>query len=253
MQPFEDAKKIWGRMSNGNNPLNTLSINTEEVEKLNSIFGIGEYYYYIFNVKTTAIESVSDKVKNILGYSPNEFTMSFIFERIHHEDIPFFLNFESAAIDFFQTLPQEKVAKYKIRYDFRIRKKDGGYIRVLQQVLPIEISAEGEIIKSLGLHTDINHIKKNGKPVLSFIGLDGEPSYIDVQIRKSFVPTEELLSSREKQVLQHIISGKSSEEIASALFLSKETVSTHRRNMLKKTHCRNTSELIAMYIKEGYV
>ncbi len=57
-----------------------------------------------------------------------------------------------------------------------------------------------------------------------------------------------LLSPREIQILEMIIQGKTSKEIALELFISKTTVDTHRRNILDKTGCRSTSELLMKVI-----
>ncbi|MBT3800600.1 MAG: response regulator transcription factor [Bacteroidetes bacterium] len=58
---------------------------------------------------------------------------------------------------------------------------------------------------------------------------------------------EKKLSNREKEVLQQICKGKTSREIATDLFISKTTVDTHRKNIIKKIGCKNISELIAKY------
>jgi DNA-binding CsgD family transcriptional regulator len=44
-----------------------------------------------------------------------------------------------------------------------------------------------------------------------------------------------MLSTRESEVLKHVLDGKTSAEIADMLFISVNTVHTHRRNILKKT------------------
>lgn len=53
-----------------------------------------------------------------------------------------------------------------------------------------------------------------------------------------------LLSPREVEILEMIIQGKTSKQIAELLFISKTTVDTHRRNILDKTSCNSTSELL---------
>jgi DNA-binding NarL/FixJ family response regulator len=44
-----------------------------------------------------------------------------------------------------------------------------------------------------------------------------------------------MLSERESQVLNYVLQGKNSQEIADLLFISVNTVHTHRRNILKKS------------------
>ena len=52
------------------------------------------------------------------------------------------------------------------------------------------------------------------------------------------------LSAQEKQIIRLIIEGKASKEIAEALFISKSTVDTHRKNINKKLEISNSSSLI---------
>ena len=252
MEAEREAKKIWEKMAAGSLVKQT---NLEPVilKKLLNIFNVGDYYYYIFNVPLFTFEFVSPEMEKILGYNISDFNIPFLIEKVHPEDISWFLDFESAALEFLKTLPIEKVLKYKIRYDYRLKKVDGNYIRILHQAITITQGDKGEVARALGVHTDITHIKKEGKPVLSFIGLEGEPSYIDVNIKKKFAPSNDFLSKREKEILGYLISGKSSMQIAMSLFISKDTVDTHRRNMIRKASCSNTGELIANAVKFGYI
>jgi two-component system nitrate/nitrite response regulator NarL len=52
------------------------------------------------------------------------------------------------------------------------------------------------------------------------------------------------LTRREKEILQLLMKGLSSQEIASQLFLSVFTVDTHRKNMLQKFNVHNVQALI---------
>lgn len=54
----------------------------------------------------------------------------------------------------------------------------------------------------------------------------------------------QMLSKREKAVLGYVLEGKSSREIAGLLYISINTVNTHRRNILKKTGAESTLELL---------
>ncbi|MCK5741773.1 MAG: helix-turn-helix transcriptional regulator, partial [Chlorobi bacterium] len=56
--------------------------------------------------------------------------------------------------------------------------------------------------------------------------------------------TYEQLTKREKEILSLIVKEKRSSEIADDLSISKRTVETHRRNIMKKLHANNTVSLI---------
>lgn len=55
------------------------------------------------------------------------------------------------------------------------------------------------------------------------------------------------LSIREIEVLGLIMQGHTNQEIADRLFISYETVRSHRKNILAKTHAKNTAALISHY------
>jgi DNA-binding NarL/FixJ family response regulator len=53
------------------------------------------------------------------------------------------------------------------------------------------------------------------------------------------------ITTREKTIIQFLLNGLSSEEIAKQLSISTHTVKTHRKNILLKLDVKNTSELIS--------
>ena len=93
MQALREAKKIWAKMFPGLSPLPSIPLNPEVYRKLQSIFSVGDYYYYIFNVKTAELEYISSEIKNVLGYNPTDCTIPFILQQMHPMDIAWFLDF----------------------------------------------------------------------------------------------------------------------------------------------------------------
>lgn len=57
------------------------------------------------------------------------------------------------------------------------------------------------------------------------------------------------LSLREQEILQHLIDGKSNQNIVDIEFISLSTVKTHVSRILHKHNCNNRAALIAKYIK----
>jgi len=64
---------------------------------------------------------------------------------------------------------------------------------------------------------------------------------------KLVIPEFSGLSKRESDILNFILEGKNSREIADLLYISLNTVHTHRRNILKKTGARSVLDLIRMH------
>lgn len=61
------------------------------------------------------------------------------------------------------------------------------------------------------------------------------------------------LTSREKEILQLLVEGLSNKEIADRLFVSERTIVGHKTNLLSKTGCKNTVNLLAYSIKNKLV
>jgi FixJ family two-component response regulator len=59
------------------------------------------------------------------------------------------------------------------------------------------------------------------------------------------------LTDRERQVLEHLLAGKSSKEIARALSISPRTAEAHRRNLLHKFRAGSTKELMRISASAG--
>ena len=81
---------------------------------------------------------------------------------------------------------------------------------------------------------DIDELKLTLKRFMEHYEIDAS------QVSQEF----SMLSKREYEILKYVLNGKSSREIAEALFLSINTVHTHRRNILKKTGCKTTLDLL---------
>jgi DNA-binding NarL/FixJ family response regulator len=63
----------------------------------------------------------------------------------------------------------------------------------------------------------------------------------------------ELLTTREREILQLLAEGKSNKEVAAMLNLSLYTVETHRGNILQKLNLHSVPELILYAVRKGVI
>ncbi len=63
----------------------------------------------------------------------------------------------------------------------------------------------------------------------------------------------DLLTEREREVLQLLAEGKSNKEAAAVLNLSPYTVETHRTNMMQKLGIHNTAEIVLYAVRKGVI
>lgn len=252
---FDIMKHTWYEIAKYNDGSVPPNFEVEMYKRIVNLFHVGDYYYYVFNLANLEMEFVSETMTAILGLQIPDFTVEYIFENVHPDDKNRFIAHEKKVTEFFTQLPPEKVMKYKVSYDYRLKCKDGSYKWILQQVTTIQTDETGAVIRVLGVHTDVTHLKTDNQASgLSFIGLDSEPSFFNVELDNlAFLPSAQLFTRREKDVLKLIVEGKTSQEIADQLHTSIHTVHTHRKNILRKASCITPTELVSKAIQNGWI
>jgi DNA-binding NarL/FixJ family response regulator len=77
--------------------------------------------------------------------------------------------------------------------------------------------------------------------------------YMRVLKQEGLSDTFELLTPREKEVLQLLAEGKSNKEAASILDVSLYTVESHRTNLMQKLGLHNTAEIVLYAVRKNLV
>ncbi len=226
-------------------------INFEDI--ISSIISTGPFYYYIVDFYDMSLSHVSPSIMDIHGLNPETVSFYDILGTIHPDDMSFVAKAEQRNLEFlYGTLGIDKVLNYKSCFSFRSRMKNGDYAMLNHQALLLTLDEHGKFGKSLNIHTRIDHLTKTNTNQISLIGLNGLPSYMNIVIYDSINPLVEF-SKRELDVLKLIAEGNTNNEIASQLFISPLTVKKHRNNILNKSHCKNTSQLIRESILQGLI
>ena len=108
-------------------------------------------------------------------------------------------------------------------------------------------SAEADLIKAV-------HAVAGGKsffsPAVSKVLLD---DYVRKLRRSGTEDAYDLLTPREREILQLIAEGKSNKDIANLLNLSVYTVESHRSNLMEKLNVRGLPELILYAVRKGII
>jgi DNA-binding NarL/FixJ family response regulator len=124
--------------------------------------------------------------------------------------------------------------------------KDAVYVREI-----LRAGARGYLLKDSGetdLIAAIRSVAK-GEGYLS----PGVSDAVLSDYRKHVTNPIDLLSSREREVLQLIAEGKTNKDIANALNLSVYTVEAHRGRIMEKLNLHNTGELVRFAVRNGLV
>ncbi len=187
---------------------------------------------------------LSRKFETVLGYDLEEASREgnqYFDDRIHPEDLEILLTEGLYFLRMGRSLPGDQWKDYKYISDYRVLNGKREYVRIIEQKILLE--------------TD-----KSGKPWLALCILDLSPEQdlslparnrlINVKTGELLVFKEEnstpdeSLTRREKEILRLISLGMISKQIADKLFISVNTVNTHRQNIIEKLHASNMAEAL---------
>ena len=77
--------------------------------------------------------------------------------------------------------------------------------------------------------------------------------YVRVLKQKGAVDSYDLLTDREREILQLLAEGKANKEVATALNISPYTAETHRSHILQKLNLHNSAELVLYAARKGII
>lgn len=123
-------------------------------------------------------------------------------------------------------------------------------ITIVKDALNAE--ADGYMLKNTGQEEFIKAIER----VLgdgTYFSQDILPIILNLFQKEKKETLRNTLTQREKEVLELIVQEYTSKEIADKLFISKQTVDTHRINIMQKTDCKTLVGLIKYAIQSGYI
>ena len=108
-------------------------------------------------------------------------------------------------------------------------------------------SADAELVEAVQA---VSNGKSFFSPLISRILLD---EYVRQLQEKKITDRYELLTEREREILQLIAEGKTSREIADLLNISVSTVDTHRGHIMEKLDLHNPYEVVLYAVRKGLI
>lgn len=178
---------------------------------------------------------------NLLGYSDEFMNLEFLLSLVHPKHKKIYESLVKAAICF--GLDNELLIKDDINltYSFLCRHSDGTYVPLIRSSSIYESDSRYKMISSYTVFYNAQNLIENNKIQWRVDGAPELKDLLDKHLKREY---KKILTPKEVEILQFIRKGFISKEIASMLCISKNTVDTHRRNMLHKTNSDNAQELI---------
>lgn len=263
-QDFRQISDYWKKEYSDQIRENRSYKASEQFKQMAAFFAPGNSYYYIVNFHNLQLELVSDSVEDFIGIKKEKVTMNDLLGTALPEEIEYIQKKENVIRDFFiGYLDPENMLSYKLIYTYRMKDANGKVRTILHQATPLSLTGDGMFQHVFSVHSDISYLKTASSKDVSFIHQKGGKSFYNIRTEHGrFDPKnsefteqnlKDLLSTREKEIVSELARGLSAEDIARDLHLSHHTVKTHRKNILQKSGCSNTAQLVAKCLTGGVI
>jgi len=207
-------------------------------------------FFCITNTQALSFEYISKNMFSCIGLDTLELQnkgMNFFWSRIHPHDVESWLSALKALMEFTITeISEEDRSQMSYTWNYRLKNSRGKYVNIIQNTTPLEFDIDNKPIIGLAHYTVLNHqIKMDVCASAKYLNTNNEyeTKYFNNFSQKLL---SDKVSNRERDIIRLLILNYSSKEIAEKLFISPNTVDTHRRNILKKLNISSTGELVGV-------
>ncbi|RYU97030.1 helix-turn-helix transcriptional regulator [Emticicia agri] len=242
---FNDFKKIWN--SGGlNEDIDVVGELVKNNPLLHETLLMQGHAMAVMDITTMTYPLLLGDVEKVCGWSTEFFYQTGVnglLEKFLPEDLLGLGEISKQLSTYLPTLRVEQVKDFKAIYDYRIYREDGSTTRICQESTALKTNADGHIIYFMIYVSDITHFKREGKQHMHLMGGDTNLLAAIDNASGTIRPLTQL-SKRELEIARLMGMGHTSEQIAEKLFITTNTVNTHRQNMLRKLELMDTTELM---------
>lgn len=190
---------------------------------------------------------MSDSIQDFCGYTPEDYYKGNFDFSVSAIEPPY----RDFAFQISHHIYFEELNKIPTELKYRLAiSKDGYYIginkeriRFLQKSTVLKLDKNGNVYLTLHTAENITHLKKGEDANLILSGTNFCKIF-SYNIHSKILTNHENLSDRELDILKCLQSGEGSKQIAAKHNISPHTVDTHRRNLLNKLNCVDSTALV---------
>jgi DNA-binding CsgD family transcriptional regulator len=212
---------------------------------------------FLWNAYTNRFLYMSDKLKIFSGIDPALFTgengVENVLNHIHPDHVrPVLLMIQQLVINFCADYNVEDYKEVKICFNYLFRNDLGEYMQILQRPVILEVDEQNKPMLILNSTYHVEYIKRPGS--VGGMVIYGNKTYLfDYNSGSGHIEPVKSFSLQEITVLQLLGKGFDTKTIAEKLFISPNTVDTHRRNLIRKANCMDTTGVVAFARMTGLI
>jgi DNA-binding CsgD family transcriptional regulator len=213
----------------------------ELTERNNQFFLVGDFL-------KMKIAFTSSRSIQLMGIKPEDMDPFRFIDATHPDDVQRHYLCRAKMSNMAKELYMSEKGAALLSTNLKLRNAAGGYSQTLFQEYLYFVSIPYKSVFILQIHTNIDWWKPAKNSFHHYVGNDMKLfRYPDDDLLNIGIP----YSQREFEIIKLIATGMSSEQIAEKLFISVNTVSTHRKNIIEKSGKHNISELIYELMEKG--
>jgi DNA-binding CsgD family transcriptional regulator len=242
---FNDFKKTWKSNSLSDNP-DVIDNLINHNPLLNETLWMQGHALAILDIKTMQYPVILGDVEKVCGWPADYFYKVGVegyVQKFLPEDAIGLGEFSKHINNYLPSLSSAQTKQFRYTFDYRMQRKDGSISRICQESVALKIDLDGNISYFMAYVSDITPFKRDGKQHLYMSGGDSS-QLIVINNLTNIAATLSNLGKRELEIAKLLGRGLNSEQIGEQLFISVNTVNTHRQNMLRKLELTDTTELL---------
>jgi DNA-binding CsgD family transcriptional regulator len=220
------------------------------------LWTIGPSFSIIVNTHSWNFELVTGDCKRISGYSCQEIMDmqgKFVLEFPVEEHGQVNLAAVKLGMEYIASRPVIERQKIFVVYFYYAISRAGQLLTIQHQSIPLVFDENNIPFIFCNIYSDISYLKPANIPLGLVINRHINESFEVDSVKTELVRSSDLFSEREKDVIRLLIRGLNSSQIADSLYISPQTVRTHRKNILKKAGLNGTGQLIHYCLFKGVV
>lgn len=210
---------------------------------------IGNQFFFIIDLLNFTNIYTSKSTDKILGFKMDKYPFMFGLSLIHPDDksIIYKAIIKSIAIIELMIINKVPVYEYVFNLTYRLQTSNGSYLKFLNQNSCYRVEEKTNLLYFISSFTDITFLNTPNDVHLSITGPKSDLFKFPDDELIHLLENIPIFSKRENEILRLMYEGKTTKEISEILNISFLTAQTHRKNMLQKSGCKNSSQIISFW------
>jgi DNA-binding CsgD family transcriptional regulator len=219
----------------------------KKVEFIDSVSAQNNAVVFLSNIYTDRCLYMSDRLNVLSGLDPSLFTagnfLEYSMSRIHPNHLAAMLQLNQRCFAYCRQNNIQDPRSVTFCLNYLYRNGNDEYMQVLQRAAVLEVDNNKQPSLVLNFINYVGHIKKHdsaGAVILTANNVN----LFSYNLDKKCVEPSKTISNQEKKIINLLAQGLDSKSIAKLLFISPHTVDTHRRNLIKKMDCIDSTGVV---------